>query len=343
MSIAIPPSAPVSTRLLVVIVNYKTAQLTVACLRSLAPELKSVPQLHVALVDNASGDGAVLSEAIQAHGWQDWVTLQVAASNGGFGAGNNVAIKPALTSANPPQYVLLLNSDTEVRPGALRALLEFMDTHPDVGIAGSGVENPDGSVWPIAFRFITPGKQLLSGLRVGLLDRLFSSKRVARRMDQNQPASVDWVPGCSMIVRREVFEDIGLLDEAYFLYFEEADFCLRARRVGWPCWYVPQARIMHIGGQSTGLVHLGGETLDPATKHARLPAYWFESRRHYFVKNFGLTGAIAADLAFGLGYACWRLRRRLQRKPDNDPPHMLADFWRHSVLIRGSGVRGRAP
>jgi len=211
-----------------------------------------------------------------------------------------------------------------------------MTAHPNVGIAGSGIENPDGSDWPFAFRFITPWNQLLNGMRLGFLDRLFAGSVVARPMDQERPAPVDWVAGCSMIVRREVFEAIGLLDEGYFLYFDETDFCLRARRSGWACWYVPGARIMHIGGQSTGLVGLGGKKDCPELpiERSRIPRYWFESRRRYFRKNFGLIGAIAADLAFGFGYGCWRLRRRVQRKPDLDPPHMLADLWRHSV-IRG--------
>jgi N-acetylglucosaminyl-diphospho-decaprenol L-rhamnosyltransferase len=330
---------PADNRLLVVIVNYKTAALTIACLRSLEPEIRNVAGVSVTVVDNASGDGPALAEAIRAHGWESWVKLEIAARNGGFSAGNNVAIRAALASANPPRFVFLLNADTEVRPGAIRILLEFMDTHQEIGIAGAGVENPDGSDWPFAFRFITPTSQLLNGLRLGALDRLFSGHVVAHRMDQDRANRVDWVSGCSMIIRREVFDSIGLMDEDYFLYFEEVDFCLRARRAGWPCWYVPQSRIMHIGGQSTG-VDRETASDDALPKRARLPAYWFESRRRYFVKNFGIGRAIAADLAFGIGYACWRLRRRLQRKPDLDPPHMLTDFWRHSVLF---GARSRSP
>jgi cellulose synthase/poly-beta-1,6-N-acetylglucosamine synthase-like glycosyltransferase len=289
------------------------------------------------VVDNASGDGPELVDAIRSHGWGDWVTLDVAERNGGFASGNNVAIRPALASANPPRFVLLLNSDTEVRPDALRSLLEFMEAHPDVGIAGSGIENPDGSDWPIAFRFITTGSQLLSGMRLGLMDRLLQGSVAARRMSQERPAPVDWVSGASMIIRGEVFDTIGLLDEGYFLYFEDVDFCLRARRAGWTCWYVPQSRVMHIGGQSSGLVGVSGNSggVNSAVKVPRVPTYWFDSRRRYFLKNFGLARTMAADLAFGLGYASWRLRRRLKRTPDIDPPHMLADFWRHSVLFGG--------
>jgi GT2 family glycosyltransferase len=314
-------------RLLIVIVNYKTADLTVACLRSLAPEIAAVPGCYVVLVENASGEETVLREAIERNGWQSWAMLRIASRNGGFGAGNNVAIAPALASSDPPCFVLLLNSDTEVRPNALATMLRFMETHPEVGIAGTGIENPDGTIWPFAFRFMTPANQFLSGIRLGVLDRLFSNHLVARTMPQDRPASVDWVSGCSMIVRREVFQAIGLLDEGYFLYFDEVDFCLRARRAGWACWYVPQSRVMHIGGQSSGFFGVGG-----AQNRARVPLYWFDSRHRYFVKHFGALGALAADVAYSMGYACWRLRRLIQRKPDPDPPHMLADLWRHRLL-----------
>src|SRR5262245_5515824 len=125
-------SGTASRRLLVVIVNYKTAALTVACLRSLEPEVKSLPGFQVRVVDNASGDGPALDQAIRSNGWADWVTLDIAAHNGGFAAGNNVAIRAASASLDPPRLFLLLNSDTEVRPGALRTLVEFMEARPDV-------------------------------------------------------------------------------------------------------------------------------------------------------------------------------------------------------------------
>lgn len=331
------PSAAASGRLLVVIVNYRTADTTIACLRSLNPEIKTVPQARVIIVDNASGDGPALQQAIDAHGWQQWARLEVSAVNGGFCVGNNLAIRPALADADPPDFVLLLNPDTEVRAGALRALVDFMTQRPEAGIAGSGLENPDGSDWPIAFRFITPISQLFSGLRLGVLDHLFPSVVVPRRMPQDRPSPVDWVSGAGMMVRRQVFETIGLLDEGYFLYFDEVDFCLRARRAGWACWYVPESRIMHIGGESTGLVGVGGKDLGlgSVTKIPRIPPYWYVSRRRYFLKNFGLVGAVVADVGFACGYLFYRMRSSLQRKPDVSPPHILTDLMRHSVLFHG--------
>src|SRR5688572_15821310 len=132
-------------RLLIVIVNYRTASLTIDCLRSLAPEMADLPAARVVVTDNASGDDSVarLESAIRDNLWNWWCELMPLPRNGGFAYGNNEGIRPALESKHPPQYVLLLNPDTVIRPGAIRALIEFMDARPNVGIAGSRLEDPD--------------------------------------------------------------------------------------------------------------------------------------------------------------------------------------------------------
>jgi N-acetylglucosaminyl-diphospho-decaprenol L-rhamnosyltransferase len=317
---------PTCCPVLVVIVNYKTADLTIKCLRTLEPELRELPGARVTLVDNNSGDGEALSRAITENDWGGWVTLDVADHNGGFACGNNRAIRPTLEAENPPRYVLLLNSDTEARAGSIGALIRFMDDHPEAGIAGSSFENTDGSEWPFAFRFITPLSELDRGLRFGPVSRLLHRHVSPRVMDQTRPQQVDWVAGACMIIRHSLFHKIGLMDEGYFLYFEEVDFCFQARRNGISCWYVPESRIMHIAGQSSDLTQRD-------RRPPRTPPYWFASRRRYFLKNYGLVGALAADLGFGIGHALWRVRRALFRRRDPDPPHSLGDHWRNSVLL----------
>src|SRR5262249_17081759 len=128
-----------------------------------------------------------------------------------------------------------------------------------------------------------------------------------------------------MIVRREVFDRVGLMDERYFLYYEEVDFCLRSRRAGWPCWYVPASRVVHLVGQSSGVT-------DVKRPAKRRPRYWFESRSRYFRRNHGRVCKTLADLAWVFGFSLWRLRRRLQGKPDPDPPGLLGDFLRYNFL-----------
>jgi GT2 family glycosyltransferase len=141
-----------------------------------------------------------------------------------------------------------------------------------------------------------------------------------------------------MLVRREVPQAIGLMDEEYFLYFEETDYCLQARKAGWECWYLPDGRVIHISGQSSGVTGKDSNL-------RRVPSYWFDSRRRYFVKNHGYLYAIATDISCIAAHLLGTVRRWLQRKRDNAPPHYLADFIRHCSLATRSiagGVVSRA-
>jgi N-acetylglucosaminyl-diphospho-decaprenol L-rhamnosyltransferase len=328
MSNAIELNNPIP--LLVVIVNYRTPALTIDSLRSLVGEVQSLPGTRVVVTDNKSGDGSVeqIKNAIETEGWGEWATLMPLDLNGGFAYGNNAAIRPALQSTNPPPYVLLLNPDTVVRPDALKTLVDFMNEHPDVGIAGSRLEDPDGTPQRSAFRFHTVFSELDFGLRLGVVSKLLS-KWVVAPPPSDETHQTDWVAGASMIIRREVFDAAGLMDEDYFMYYEEMDFCLQAKRAGWSCWYVPQSRVVHLVGQSSGVT-------DTKKPPKRLPQYLFDSRRRYFIKNYGWLYAALADHAWASTFVLWRMRRVIQRKPDTDPPKVFGDFLRNSVLFRGA-------
>ena len=313
-------------KLLVVIVNYKTAGLTVDCLRSLAPELPAVAGgVRVVVTDNASGDGSVeaIQKAIDENNWT-WATLMPLPRNGGFAYGNNRGIEPALQGDDKPQYVYLLNPDTIVQPGAAKALVDFLDQHADAGIAGGRAINPDGTVRNSAFRFHTVLSELEGSIRLGVVTKLLR-RYVVAEPPPDKPARVDWVSGASMMIRREVFEAIGLLDERYFMYFEETDFCLRAARAGFATWYVPQSRIIHLVGQSSGVT---------GTQRAlrRRPKYWFESRHLYFRRNYGALKTLAADLLWTGGFAVNNVLQKLRRRPRTDPPWLWCDFVRYNVV-----------
>ncbi|MCH8806571.1 MAG: glycosyltransferase family 2 protein [Planctomycetes bacterium] len=316
-------------KLLVVIVNYKVTDLTVDCLVSLAPEIAAQPGTHVALCENGTGPEAVqqFRAAIEQNGWFDWVTLTAIHPNRGFTGGNNVILREALARADAPPYFLLLNADTIVRPGALRALVDFMDNHPQAGIAGSRLESLEGVPRSTAFRFFSIASELDHGLRLGIVSRLL------RRWQTTGPLPVvptpsDWTSGAALLVRREVFEQVGLLDEDLYTYFDDIDLCLRARRAGWLTWLVPDSRVVHLTGRSTG-VAVSDE------RQQRRPAYWFQARRRFWLKNHGPWRTLMADTAWITGFALWRLRRLIQRKPDSDPPMMLVDSIRHSVFLTG--------
>jgi N-acetylglucosaminyl-diphospho-decaprenol L-rhamnosyltransferase len=293
--------------------------------------VKAMPGTQVTVVDNASADGSVekISAAITQENW-DWVTFLPQERNGGYAFGNNVGIRPALKSDAPPDYFLLLNPDTVVRPGALQALVGFMDRTPEAGIAGSRLEDLDGTPQCSAFRFPNVWSELDSGLRLGVVTQFLTQQIVPILPVPDSIRQVDWVAGASMIVRRQVFETAGLMDEKYFLYFEEVDFCIAAKNAGWTCWYVPESRVVHYVGQSSGVT-------DTKRKAKRRPTYWFDSRRRFFVKNYGWSYAILTEIAWASGFALWRMRQVIQQKPDEDPPNMLGDFILNSVLLKGGG------
>lgn len=311
----------------IVIVNYRTADLVADCLRSLEPEVAASGGARVVVVDNCSGDRSVerIAEAISAHGWGRWARLVAAASNRGFSAGNNVGIRALMSEADPPQWFFLLNPDTLVRPGALEGLLRCGRERPGAGIVGAAQECADGSEAVAAFRFHSIVSELLGTLQFGPLTRLLRRWTVALPTC-GEPRRVDWVSGAAMMVRREVFEQVGLMDEGYFLYYEETDLCRRAARAGWECWTEPRSRIVHLEGKSTGVqMH---EQSKP------LPGYVLESRRRYFVRNHGRAYAILADLAWLLGYLGFGVQRILWPwRKERRPPRMLRDFVRNSALL----------
>lgn len=316
------------TRVWVIIVNYQTAQLTLNSLAALAQE-QAILEMKVAVVDNHSDDGSVerIRQGILDHEWS-WASLYPLATNDGFSAGNNAVIREAMALSNSPDYVLLLNPDTVIHSGAIAALVQFLDAHPQAGLAGSRLEEPDGTPQDSAFRFPSFWNEFDHGLRIGLVSRLLQQQLISLPRS-DRPCPADWLAGASLMVRREVFETAGLFDENYFLYFEEVDFCRRAKQAGWNCWYVPDSRVVHLVGQSSGVT-------DTKRAPQRRPQYWFNSRRRYFLKHHGWAYTAITDIGWMTGFALWRMRRVIQRKPDSDPPYFLQDFLQNSALLKGS-------
>ena len=314
-------------KLLVVIVNYRVADLTIDCLRSVADEIRGLPATRVAVCENGTGDDSAerIQKAIDDNAWQAWCTLTVINPNLGFTGGNNAIIGPAMQSVDPPQYFLLLNADTIVRPDSLKVLVDFMDQHRTVGIAGSRLEYPDGTPQCSAFRFQSPLGEFEGNLKLGVASRLLNRWVVAPPVT-DETFETDWVPGASMIVRREVFRDVGLLDEGYYTYFDDMDLCFNARRAGWKTWYVPASHVVHLVGQTTGVTKKNPK---------RQPDYFFEARRRYFLKNHSPLYAAMADAGLIIGLTLWRLRVMLTGKDDSTAPHFLRDSIRHSVFLTG--------
>ena len=308
-------------RLAIVILNYNTALLTLDAVHSVIGQIRSEDRIYV--VDAASPDDStsLLEPALTKMNKVVFLPLR---KNQGFSFGNNVAIRQALADPNPPDLILLLNPDTVAQASAIDALVSFMELHPDVGLAGSRLENPDGTTQWAAKRFHTFFSELDDAVSFGPLSKLLNRWSIAHS-EQSTPHPTDWVPGAALMIRREVFESIGLLDESYFLYFEEVDFCLRAKRAGFDCWYVPQSRVVHFVGQSTGVT---------SSRPGRRPRYWFESRARFWLTHYGRLHKLACDGAWTCGRLLFHLRCLFQGKRNHFPPHLWRDFVRFNFGSR---------
>lgn len=227
----------------VCIVNFNTVDELSSCIASLARGASSIT-LEVIVVDNASTDGSAQMVRTK----YPWVKLIANERNVGFAAGCNQAMRHSRG-----RYIMLLNPDTIVHDGAIEELVKFMDEHPDVAIAGPKLLNTNGTLQYSCRAFPT----LLTGLfRNTPLERLFPSIKPVRQyllMDHshNEPMEVDWVSGAAMLVRRRAIEMVGMLDEGYFMYCEDVDWCWRMRKAGFKVFYVPSAVITHAVGRSS--------------------------------------------------------------------------------------------
>ena len=223
----------------ILVVNWNTRELLARCLCSIEQRAPK-DSYEVIVVDNASSDAS--PQMVREH--FPGVRLVENEKNVGFAAANNQALRQATG-----RYLVLLNSDTEVRPGALAALVQFMDAHPRAGAAGARLLNPDGSLQPSCHPMLTPGREFW---RLVFLDRLWRRATYSmHRWAMNIPRQVEVIKGACLLLRREALDEVGLLDESYFMYTEEVDLCYRLHRTGWELWWVPQAEVVHYEAQST--------------------------------------------------------------------------------------------
>lgn len=266
--------------LTIVIVSWNTREILAACLESVANEIESWPQdtVETFVVDNGSSDGT--QEMITIH--FPWVRLIKNRSNVGFARANNQVIKRCQSS-----YVLLLNSDTVVHPGAFQILLEFMDCHPSVGACGPLLLNGDASLQSSCDPEPTVSRELWRLLHLDKAIRysVYDQKAWCRTRFHE----TDVLKGACMLIRCEALNQTGGFDEEYFFYSEEVDLCKRIRQNGWSIYWVPQATVTHLGGQSTRLV--ANEMFQNLYKYKLL----------YFRKHYGDFRANLYKCVLGIG------------------------------------------
>ncbi|HHY54672.1 MAG TPA: glycosyltransferase family 2 protein [Chloroflexi bacterium] len=234
------PSAPMAPLLSVVIVNWNTQALLADCIDAVAHEATSL-DYDIWVVDNGSTDDSVAMLR------RDFPHVHLIESkvNLGFAGANNLAMQHSAG-----RYLLLLNTDAIVRPGAIRALLEVAETSPRAGIVGAHLLNPDGTFQASHTRFPTLWQEFLILSTLGR--RLYGDWYPSHAAEEAKgPQRVDYVEGACLLVRRAALEQVGGLDEGYFMYTEEVDWCRRMAAHGWEVWYAPAARVVHIGGASS--------------------------------------------------------------------------------------------
>ena len=246
----------------IIIVSWNTKEFLLSCIK-LALEKEHGISREIIVVDNGSRDGSA-SEAKRVF---PSIHLIENKKNLGFAKAINQGLQKA-----SGRYILLLNPDTQVKNGAIERLVSFMETHPRVGISGPQLLNSDGSKQNSIANFPSLATELLNK---SLLRWLFPKKFPGKERDYSEPIEVDSVIGACMMVRRDAINQVGILDEDYFLFLEETDWCYRMKRAGWKVYHIPQAEVFHSQGKSTEAVR----------KRARIEFY--RSRYDFFKKNWG--------------------------------------------------------
>lgn len=309
----------------VIIVNYNSAHLTIKSLRYLEEIRLLTREFTVHVVDNNSpeGDADILKAAIDENNWNDWAVLSTEKDNHGFAGGNNVVLREILHADVSPDYIYFLNPDAYPREGAVEQLLIFLEQHPLVGIAGSLLQDEDGTQHRSAFRFPGILGEFERGISLSVVSNILERWKVAP-LPKLETYEVDWVAGASVLVRKEVFNDTGLMDQRYFLYFEETDFMWLAKQKNWSTWFVHTSHVVHSAGQSTGL-------RDGQAGGNPMPRYWFDSWKRYFTKNHGRIYALVAGGAWLLGALLYRLHRFVLRRPASMPPNIIPDFIKYCI------------
>ena len=273
-------------KLSVVIVSYNVRELLTACIDSVVKASEGI-DAEVFVVDNKSADDTV--EVISRD--YPWVHLINNKENLGFSKANNIAIRQS-----EGEYVLLLNPDTVVAEGTLRGVVEFMDQHPEAGGAGGRMHNADGTLAPESRRAV-PTPLVAARKMLGFTKRYYMSN-----LPWDKPGKIEVVSGAFMMLRRKAIDQVGLLDEDFFMYGEDIDLSYRLLKGGWQNWYLP-LDIIHYKGQST-------QKSDFRYVHVFYQAMLIFFRKHYSHLSFFFTLPVKVAIYFRASLALADLIRK---------------------------------
>lgn len=270
----------------IIIVTYNSAQVIKNCLASIEAEAAQGTSVETLVVDNGSTDGT--PELVRA-GFPA-VRLITGQGNVGFARGNNIGFGLARG-----RYLLMLNADTEIHPGGLRALVAFAEAHPEAGFVAPHLVNPDGSLQHSTFRFPDFHQAFYGYFEKQVpMDSVANGRYLPSEYEHAR--RIEHALGAAVLIRRAAYEQIGGMDEKYALYFEETDWCFRCLRAGWQVWYTPEATIMHLGAHST--------RSDPE----RSSVLFARSQSYYWRKNYGWLKYAGLKIVTLLGLTYWLVR-----------------------------------
>lgn len=312
-----------------IFINYRTAEMTLTALEALLNELSAVGSHHVFIVDNDSRDGSyeTMCRGVEERALGDRVTVIAAPRNGGYGYGINVGVTAGLKGQRP-DYFYVINTDATPDPSSVKKLIDFMDDHPNVGLAGSRIHDEEETTEAAAFRFPTVYSELEEAAAWGPISKLLK-RHIISIPAPKQHTRVDWIPGTSMMIRTSVFERGVWFDEEFFLYFEEIDFAQQVTQAGWEIYCVADAPISHLGSVSTGI----NDSSKP------LPDYWFDSRWRYFTKYHGYRYALLCDAARAVGQTINVTKSALLRRPQHTRPRVVSGMVRGALRWKLRGKR----
>jgi GT2 family glycosyltransferase len=293
-----------SCQLAIVIVSWNTCDLLNRCLRSLKDEVKNsrfgAEHIAVYVVDNNSGDRSPDMVAKE----HPWVILQRNSDNKGFARANNQVLQTVLAP-----FFLLLNPDTELRPGSLNLLMGFLENHPRACAVAPQLLNSDGTIQRSCREFPTFRGMLYELLGFSRLFPGVEAFRTYKMLDwgHDDERQVDQPEGACLLIRKEALDQIGPLDEGYFMLFEEVDWCYRAKQAGWEVWFTPEAQVVHHYGQSIKQA----KARMILSSHRGLYRFWFKyyRRGRWYLDPFAYLGLMS--LAY-LRIASYWLKTRLR-------------------------------
>lgn len=302
-------------KICVSIINYRTADLTISAVTSVLDDIGS-HDVQIVIVDNDSCDGS----AGKIEQWigelkDERLTMKISDLNTGFSGGHN----QVFDEVQDADIYLVLNSDAIVKSGFFDRVLQAMSDDPSIGLLAPQLKGADGVIQDSCFRFPSPISEFVRGAGTGLVTKVLSARRISIKHPPAE-SEIEWASFACIIVRGKMLREIGLMDDGYFLYYEDVEYCMRAASAGWRIKYLPCACAIHFRGGSGPLKALAAEK-------GRLPEYFWRSRTRYFRQAYGPLGPLVANLSWIAGRFVANLRILACRKVPLARQAEWRDIW----------------